>query len=64
VNWLTIHPKVAASLVAALTVDGAAFLGAWNGRTTWHEAIGVAVGPTITVVVGYLTPSPKPAPPS
>lgn len=58
---MNLNPKIKAALAAALAVDGAAFLSAWNGTTTWHEAVGVAIGSAITVAIGYLTPAPAAA---
>lgn len=55
---MNLNPKIRAALVAALAVDGAAFLSAWNGTTTWHEAVGVVIGSAFTLAVGYLTPAP------
>lgn len=62
---LPLTNKIKAALAAALAVDGAAFLSAWGGSTTWHEALGVVIGSAFTLAIGYLTPegSKAPAPP-
>lgn len=52
--WLKLHPKIAAALAAAVTVDGASVLAAWNGTVTWHETIGVIIGSAVTTAAGYL----------
>lgn len=53
--------NVARGLVAGtLTADGAALLSAWNGSTTWHEAVGVIFGTLIVLAGALIDPGSKP----
>lgn len=54
--------NVARGLVAgAVTADGAALLSAWNGTTTYHEALGVIFGSLIMLAGALIDPGSKPA---
>lgn len=48
-------------LAAAITGDGAACLSAWNGGTTWHEALGVIFGSLIVLAGALIDPGKTPA---
>lgn len=47
-------------VAGAITSDGAALLSAWNGTTTWHEAIGVWIGSGIMLAAALIDPGSKP----
>jgi hypothetical protein len=57
ITWFDAKAKV----LATAAVAGTAFplLGAWNGNTSWHVAIGIAAAADVTAVLGWLTPGYK-----
>lgn len=57
VNWLALEPKIKAVAAAALILDGATVLAAWNGTVGWHDAIGAILAIDIPAIAGYLKSS-------
>lgn len=51
-------------LAGALTAVGAALLSAWNGATTWHEAIGVIFGVGVVLGAALIDPGSNPPKPT
>lgn len=47
-------------LAGAAASAGAATLSAWNGATTWHEAIGVYIGLAFALGGALIDPGSKP----
>lgn len=53
--------NTARGLVAgAVVADGGALLSAWNGTTTYHEALGVIFGSLIMLAGALIDPGTKP----
>lgn len=52
-RWFQLHPKVKAALGLGITAVGASAVSAWDGKTTWHDTIGVAIGALVAVIGGY-----------
>lgn len=56
-SWFDLKAKV----LLAAGVAGTFFplLGAWNGTSSWHVAIGVAAAADVVAFLGWLTPGYK-----
>lgn len=47
-------------IAGAITADGAALLSAWNGTTTFHEAVGVIFGSLVMLAGALIDPGSQP----
>lgn len=56
-NWFDAKAKILAAAAAAGTFFP--LLGAWNGTSSWHVAIGIAAAADVTAFLGWLVPGYK-----